>query len=468
MESSKKRKFLQIPIVSHNSEKPSLIFEEIGSGNLYPSNSSSKTNGNKKSTNNNNKKFVEIPIRAHESEKPYIVFEEISFKKLISNTQTPNINKNYQKNLKSVKNGKYKEIPVISHDSQNPSICYEEDSYGKINPNTPHLKYINNGENYNQKNQKENKLRSGKKNIKSGNDKKNDIVVHDSELPTISFEEISSGIRYKALPTLPTTFKCVKDSKQLKNGKKDKKFGKSDIVIHESEKPSIVFEEINSGINYKTVPTSVTIFKCDKDSGKKEKKDGKSEIQIHESELPSMVFEERDSGIKFKSFPTSITDFKFDKDFKKPKTEKKIIKTDETEIPIHDSEMPSLVFEETNGGSSYKSYPTSVSDYKEDKKLRAKKSDPKSQKCDEETKKVEKNKIKVYESEKPSLVFEQINSGKVFSNIRTSQTELAKLKKLKKEYYIKPMSITVHKSEKPKLVFEESNTGIMIDFRHII
>ena len=463
MESSKKSKFLQIPIISHDSEKPSLIFEEMSSGNLYSSNKSSKNDEkcHKKCTTNINKKFVEIPIRSHESEKPSIVFEENSFKKLISNTQTPNTIKSHQKNLKTVKNGKYKEIPVIAHDSENPSICYEEDSYGNINPNIPHPIYINKEEINNYKNKKENILRGAKKIIESGKD----IVEHESELPLIAFEEISSGIRYKALPTLPTTFKRVKDSKIINSGKKDKNYDKSEIVIHESESPSIVFEEINSGINYKTIPTSLTIFKCNKDS---EKKCDKSEIKIHESEMPSMVFEERDSGVIYKNFPTSVTDFKCDKDSKKPKTETKIEKCDKTEIPIHESEMPSLVFEETNGGSSYKSYPTSVSDYKEDKILRANKCEPKNKKYEEKTKKVEKTEIKVYESEKPSFVFEQINSGKLFSNVRTSETESAKLKKLKKEYDIKEVSITVHKSEKPKLVFEESNTGIMIDFRHII
>ena len=135
MESSKKNKFLEIPIVSHNSEKPSLIFEEMSSGKLYPSKSPSKTDTKsyKKCDTNTNKKFIEIPIKSHESEKPSIVFEEISFMKIIPKTQTPIVIKSHQKNLKTVKKGKYAEIPVIAHDSEKPSICYEEDCYGKIN-----------------------------------------------------------------------------------------------------------------------------------------------------------------------------------------------------------------------------------------------------------------------------------------------------------------------------------------------
>lgn len=467
MESSKKNKFLEIPIVSHKSEKPSLIFEEMSSGKLYPSKSPSKTDTKsyKKCDTNTNKKFIEIPIKSHESEKPSIVFEEISFMKIIPKTQTPIVIKSHQKNLKTVKKGKYAEIPVIAHDSEKPSICYEEDCYGKINSYIQDSMTFNNQEkeNKNQKNQKENKLRSGKPNIKSEKNKKNDIVVHESEKPSIVFEEITSGIRYKSFPAKGTILKCDKDDKKLRSGKKDKICEKTEIIVHESEKPSIVFEEINSGISYKTTPTSVTVFKCEKDSKKpkiekKDKKCGKTEILVHESEKPSMVFEERDSGVKYKTFPTSVTDFKCDKE-EKAKTEK-IKKCDKTEIKIHESEKPSLVFEETNGGIKYKAYPTSVSEYKEDKKLRVKESEPK--------KKCEKSIIKVYESEKPSCVFEQINSGKLFSNVRTSETDSAKLKKLKKDYEFKEIPIVAHKSEKPALVFEESNTGIMIDFRHII
>ena len=64
---SKDKKYEEIPIVSHKSEKPCIIFEEVGSGKLYASNYSflSSCKENK-------------PISIHDSQKPSLVFEEIN------------------------------------------------------------------------------------------------------------------------------------------------------------------------------------------------------------------------------------------------------------------------------------------------------------------------------------------------------------------------------------------------------
>ena len=66
MDSNQCKKYITIPIISHESEKPNIIFEEIGSGKLYPTNYlflNSKDNSS---------------IIVHESEKPCLVFEEVN------------------------------------------------------------------------------------------------------------------------------------------------------------------------------------------------------------------------------------------------------------------------------------------------------------------------------------------------------------------------------------------------------
>ena len=61
--STKNKKYAEIPIIAHESEKPNITFEEIGSGKMYASNYSSKN---------------DTPVVVHESEKPCLVFEEIN------------------------------------------------------------------------------------------------------------------------------------------------------------------------------------------------------------------------------------------------------------------------------------------------------------------------------------------------------------------------------------------------------
>jgi hypothetical protein len=65
---TEKGKYLQIPIVSHKSEKPSLIFEEMSSGKLHPTihTFKSEQKSEKKLSSSNNKKYLEIPIIANQ------------------------------------------------------------------------------------------------------------------------------------------------------------------------------------------------------------------------------------------------------------------------------------------------------------------------------------------------------------------------------------------------------------------
>lgn len=279
MNSSKKQKYVQIPIVSHNSEKPSLIFEEICSGKYIKS-------------NKNNKKYKEIPIIAHDSEKPSLVFEEISFDKQYSKIQTSsfkNKDKIEKKQQKCTKKEKCNtSVPI--HDSQMPSTCFEETNSGKM--------YSNIQTSLTNYKEKENKIKDGKKNLKKEKCNKTKIQVHESEKPSMIFEEINAGIRHKFYPTSVSEYKEDKQSKKLRATKNKKPEKKSNIVVHESEKPSFVFEQSNSGKLFSFIKTSETDYNKIKNLKKVyEYKD--IPIVVHNSEKPSLVFEEINTGITY-------------------------------------------------------------------------------------------------------------------------------------------------------------------------
>ena len=88
-----------------------------------------------------NKKYKEIPITIHESEKPSFAFEEIDsmYKIKIAKYSITNYNEK-NKNLKLEYKNKYKEIPIIVHNSEKPSFTFEESNTGI--PITLHHKLI--------------------------------------------------------------------------------------------------------------------------------------------------------------------------------------------------------------------------------------------------------------------------------------------------------------------------------------
>ena len=283
------------------------------------------------------------------------------------------------------------------------------------------------------------------------------IVSHKSEKPSLIFEEVSSGKLYQTIHAFKSEQKSEKKSSSSNN---NKKYPVIPIIAHESEKPSMVIEEISFGKSFANFPTSVTNYKNSK-KDKKSDKIKKTSVIIHESEKPSLCFEENSSGKMFSNIITSITNYKDTKNENKLKSKNKNKKEKKSKIIIHESEKPSMVFEENNAGNKYKAFQTSVTEYEEDKKKGKIKKEEKKNKC-------EKTKIIVHESEKPSIVFEQNNAGKLYSNVKTSETDFGKIKKLKKIYEFKEIPIVSHKSEKPSVVFEEANTGIVIDFRHLL
>ena len=473
MESNKKNEFLKIPIISHNSEKPSLIFEEMNSGKLYPSQKSTpketEIKYQEKCISNINKKYIEIPIKSHESEKPSIAFEETTFKKLIPKAQTSIACENYQKTLKNRKNDKYAEIPIIAHDSQKPSICYEEDNNGKINSyiQDPMIFYNEEKENKNQKNEKESKLKTENKNINNEKDNKMDIVIHESQKPSIVYEEISSGIENKNFSKSGIPFNFDDEDIILKSEKKDKKYNKTEFIIHESQKPSMVFEEINGGIRYKDYPTSFndlkndkeinkniqqpsTNLKCDKnENDEKDTKYGKIKIVVHNSEKPRIVFEEINTGLTYGHFPTINRVFGKEKDEKKINYDKKGNIRDKSEEEFEKSQND---FEEKDPGSKNLILELSINESKDDKKFKKEKKD----------KKFDKTEIIIHESQKPTMTFEEINSGLRYKpspktvNILKSDKEAEKIKSEKIEKCNNP-EIIVQQSEKPLIKDKKSD-----------
>ena len=296
------------------------------------------------------------------------------------------------------------------------------------------------------------------------------IVSHKSEKPFLVFEEMSSGKLYPTIHTFKSEKKLEKNSgKKASSSNNNKKYVEIPIVAHDSEKPSMVIEEISFGKNASNFPTSVTNYKYGGKS-KKIEENKKSSVIVHESEKPSLCFEEISSGKLFSNIATSVTNYKENKNKSENKLKSKNNNKKEKKINIiiHESEKPSMVFEEVNGGNKYKAYQTSVTEYKEDKKKKKLNNEEKKIRNEEKKNKCEKTKIIVHESEKPSIVFEQNNAGKLYSNVKTSETDFGKIKKLKKIYDFKEILIVSHKSEKPSVVFEEANTGIVIDFHHMI
>jgi hypothetical protein len=461
-EKEKSCKYQEIPIVAHESEMPVLAIEEMNSGKIYPTQYKFECTNTKPKDKCkiNKKKYPEIPIIAHDTEKPSLAIEEMNSGKIFPCKWAYELTKNNKtkEKCKSNNNKKFAEIPIIAHDSEKPSLVIEEMRAGKIYPSPWSIELIKSS-NANIKPQPKAKDKCNK--CKDNNKKKYaeiPIVAHESEKPSLIFEEMNSGkLR------LPSAWNCetkntttnIKNKDKCKVSKTNKKYAEIPIVVHESEKPSLLMEEMRSGKIYP--------YTWCKIQEKLKKND--IPIVVHESEGPSAVFEENGSGKLRSTVQTSFTNYKDNKqktNILKSCAKKNLKKYKEVPVVSHEAESPSLVFEEINAGHNYKNIQTSVTEYKEDK---SKKAQVLQKKPEKKGKKYEKCEIIVHESEGPSLVFEQNNSGKFYSNRQTSTTDYCKLKKLR-DIKREKSAIVVHKSEKPSFVFEEANTGVLLDFNH--
>jgi len=522
------KKYKEIPIVSHESEKPSVVTEELDAGKIYPTLFKSNLGNNKLSKKETHKKYQEIPIVPHDSEKPNKVTEELNAGKFYNKSQTSltgyieySKNKNKIKcGKKKLNNSKYPQIPIVAHNSEKPSMASEEISSGKI-----YSQILASTDNK----RATTKLRGCKKNLNNKKYKEIPIVLHESEKPSIIVEELNAG---KCKSTIPATSYKGENLQKIRKGVKKAQCGKKKIlngkykdipiVAHDSEGPNIVFEELNSGRNCTNIRTSITNYKEDNiqknklRGGKRNLNNGKYKdipIVAHDSEGPSIVFEELNTGRPCSNIKTSITNYKEDivQKNKLRGGKKKVVSGKYKNIPIvaHESLKPSLAFEEINSGKSCSNIMTSVTNYKEEnlqkknlrggkrkvvsgkykdipivahdsqlpsaafeeinagnmyKPIQTSKTNYKETKWPKQAKCGKKSNIIVHESEPPSCVFEQINAGKYFSNIQTSVTD----KRLKYLSKFKPIPIVAHESEKPSVAFEEANTGILLSFQHNI
>jgi len=317
------KKFIEIPIISHMSEKPSFVSEEITSGKIYPSYHSFTA---KIKNNKTKKKFEDIPIMVHQSELPVMAVEEIDSWKICptvlsmvrvteTDFKTNNIPQLKEHKLKSVDkkiktkiNKKYLDIPIVAHNSEKPSHITEEVNSGKFSSSLP---ITNNNNIY--------KIKSKNKNKKYV---EIPIVEHYSEIPSFVFEEIGLGKKNSNVSTSITTYKTFKTSQsiQVSNNFKYKKYFDIPIVAHDSEKPSIAYEEIHFGKLNSNVQTSFTTYKdlnleiiksvSNKISfGKnkyknKNKKYAEIPVVAHESEKPKVVFEEINVGKLYSGLKT--------------------------------------------------------------------------------------------------------------------------------------------------------------------
>jgi len=472
----KTKKYKEIPIVSHLSEKPTITYEEIDGGKYLSNIETSITTYNRKNklgiketenklrySNKNikTKKYKEIPIVSHLSEKPTFTFEESGSGKSRStikssittyNNKKNNLDINKNSNKKSqIKH--YDDIPIIAHISEKPTVTFEEIDGGKHHSiiKTSITEYNGNNKEYIK--ETKNNLKGDNKNIKKYD--KIPIISHETERPTIAFEEINAGKLYSLFGTSETDFNGknkMENEKKLKSGNKKikiKKYDEIPIIPHESEKPSIVFEETSAGKLYSCIYNSLNNYN-ENIKKIKEHKYCKEILKIkqyniipiipHNSEKPSICIEEIDGGKSHSIIQTSKTNYKEKNIDNKSLKLKKYI---QIPIVVHNSENPTKIFEE-NGSMEKYNKKHSIIDYK-DNNINQK-----------------NNEIITYESPKPSLVFEEIDAGKLYPDIMNSLLDILENDQNKN----KEIPIIVHDSEKPSICFEEVNTGMPITLKH--
>ena len=241
--SKKQKKFPEIPIVSHESEKPKKIYEEINNGKL------------KATIYDYSCISIDVKDEKETDEKTLNKNSNDDKKEKLKNkSQNKEKQKKNEKNNSAVekKNDKNKD-----NDSATVSTTVTEQNE-VANKNDKKLR--NKGKKNKKDNSNNNKNNEKKSEIK--NDKKSDktyenipIIAHNSEKPSMVFEESYSGKLYASLHDFgnDNNKECEKN---LKNGPKkcenknkvcSKKFMDIPVVKHDSQKPSIIYEEVNNG-----------------------------------------------------------------------------------------------------------------------------------------------------------------------------------------------------------------------------
>ena len=205
------------------------------------------------------------------------------------------------------------------------------------------------------------------------------------------------------------------------NTKINKKYLDIPIISHNSEKPSHVTEEVNSGKFSSSIPKTNNINKNKTKTKAKTKKYVEIPIIEHNSEMPSIIFEDIDFGKKNSNIPTSLTSYKGSKTSQSMLSENNFKYKKYIDIPIvvHESEKPSIVFEEINVGKLNSNIQASITTYKDIKINKPLSNKVLFGKNKYKNKKYVEIPVVAHESEKPKVVFEEINVGKLYSSLKT-------------------------------------------------
>ena len=124
------KKYNEIQIIAHESEKPMTVFEENNSGKKYNNIQTSISDFNKEIIENKIKNQQNSNIKIYESELPSIVFEQNNSGKIYSNIQTSFTDYRGLKQLQYKDNNKPQENPIKVYESEKPSMVFEESNTG--------------------------------------------------------------------------------------------------------------------------------------------------------------------------------------------------------------------------------------------------------------------------------------------------------------------------------------------------
>ena len=146
-DNTKTKQYIQPPVVSHDSQLPSIAFEEINNGKLFASLHNISAVGIEKSKEEEVKETSkelmkenvlkeEITIIESEEKKAGEETENIKENKKLRNKNKQRKNENKEREeievSKETKTKQYIQPPVVSHNSQLPSIACEEINNGKL------------------------------------------------------------------------------------------------------------------------------------------------------------------------------------------------------------------------------------------------------------------------------------------------------------------------------------------------
>ena len=219
-EIKKEKKYIQPPVIAHESPLPSMAFEEVNNGKLVPSQHDFHFDEEEKP-----EEVKEKQEEDDEQEKP----------KLKGKTVIKKIKEEKPKEEK-----KYIQPPVIAHESEPPSLTFEESNNVRLIPAQHDLNI--------------------EEETKPSEEPKEDVLEEDKKEKTEKVEEIIQ-------------------KEEIKEKTKEKEYKQPPVVAHPSELPSIAFEEIGTG---KLVASAHDFHFVEEEKPEEEKKIEKKPKEVKE------------------------------------------------------------------------------------------------------------------------------------------------------------------------------------------